>query len=632
MTLASSRGWRVSSTLRVLRIGQSVLQAYHGIITRMDTQALFMPTILLGCPLIALALYAAARNLGLERRYGAIAGLFGGLVPGVALLVQESFLSQVLAIPLLLLLPTLLSIFNRRRSPGELVAAVLCIGALASIYTEFLVLALLIVGGFLVLALAQRPCGWRHCLGLALVLAAPWFCNPLYMQMTSFLTSSLMTRPGVLKHIYPWAYDTVSFGVVWFGDFCVKPKGPSRKWYPFVVLVGQIVVAFGMTGLVALATTTVLRWWRGGRQIAAGGFDLALALLALGLIPVVMLLRDTDHHYQFFKILITVSPLYALGTVALAVLVGRRLTSVNVTRPLAKRAAVFAAWLPVLFGAGVAGTGTAALAYQSADPKLWFRSQQHVALGEQFRSLRLRLEDMQDEALLIRPLNFYLGYQQNWSVYWARFNKVWLAWPFLNDQRHADANSKFAHFTNLDGLPKSFMVLTPRHGFFLQPPRTVPPHEIYWQNGEYILWKYDGEPWGCITNVDNPNGCNEPDYRTLYLGGGATVVHLHATEPGWAQLTLAVTPGPCLEDKAEVRLEVEVNKGRPCPLAESDKTLNFTAYLQRGHNTITIKVLNTKQRSADGDPRPLLAKLLLKDFDFRPDSQQPGGGGSPVGN
>ena len=57
-------------------------------------QAQFMPTILLGCPLIALALYAAARNLGLERRHGAIAGLFGGLVPGVTLLVQESFLSQ----------------------------------------------------------------------------------------------------------------------------------------------------------------------------------------------------------------------------------------------------------------------------------------------------------------------------------------------------------------------------------------------------------------------------------------------------------------------------------------------------------------------------------------------------------
>src|SRR5207249_4024867 len=112
--------------LKSLRIGQSVLQAYHGIITGMDTRAQFMPTILLSGPLIALALYAAGLAMRLRRPHAALAGLFGGLVPGVTLLIQESFLSHALSISLLLLAPTLLTTYLMRRGARELAAAALC--------------------------------------------------------------------------------------------------------------------------------------------------------------------------------------------------------------------------------------------------------------------------------------------------------------------------------------------------------------------------------------------------------------------------------------------------------------------------------------------------------------------------
>ena len=77
------RAWLVRVvSLRNHRIGQSVLHAYHGVITRMDTRSQFMPTILLSCPLIVLAVYAAARRLGLRPWPSTLAGLFGGLAPG----------------------------------------------------------------------------------------------------------------------------------------------------------------------------------------------------------------------------------------------------------------------------------------------------------------------------------------------------------------------------------------------------------------------------------------------------------------------------------------------------------------------------------------------------------------------
>ena len=258
---------------------------------------------------------------------------------------------------------------------GDLVAAVLCIGALASIYTEFLVLALLDCRRVLRVGIGPMAVRVAALPGVCGAAGGTVVLQPALYEMTSFLTSPLMTRPGVLKHIYPWAYDVVRLRRGLVRRFLREAERPLQEWYPFVVLCRPDRRRFRHDGLVALATTTA--WHAGGaerRQIAAGGFDLALALLALGLIPVVMLSRDTDHHYQFFKILITVSPLYALGMVALAVLAWPRLISANVTRPLASCAAVLPHGCRCSLLRGSAGTGTAALRVPiPPTPKLWFR-------------------------------------------------------------------------------------------------------------------------------------------------------------------------------------------------------------------------------------------------------------------
>src|SRR5206468_11886202 len=94
--------------------------------------------------------------------------------------------------------------YTVERSAAALGTAFVCLGGLASIYTEFLAFELLLVAAFLALALVQRPRGVAHCLGYAVLLAAPWLCNPLYRELNSFLE---LTRLGtaVLGHIYPWA-------------------------------------------------------------------------------------------------------------------------------------------------------------------------------------------------------------------------------------------------------------------------------------------------------------------------------------------------------------------------------------------------------------------------------------------
>src|SRR5262249_5262263 len=151
--------------------------------------------------------------------------------------------------------------------------------------TEFLAFELLLVVAFLGLALVQRPRGLGHCLGYAVLLAAPWVCNPLYREINSFLELTRLGTAG-LGHIYPWAYSAICPAVMWVGDFCVKPAVMS--YHQPAIWLGGWIMAAGGAGLAALTLNLSIRWWRRGRRRADAGFGLALALLALALVPALL--------------------------------------------------------------------------------------------------------------------------------------------------------------------------------------------------------------------------------------------------------------------------------------------------------------------------------------------------------
>src|SRR5207253_5985724 len=119
--------------------------------------------------------------------------------------------------PFLLLLPVLLQGYTAEGGLAALGTAFVCLGGLASIYTEFLVFELLLVVAFLVVALVSRPRGMGHCLGYGVLLAAPWLCNPLYRDINHFLHPATLAA-GVLGHLYPWPSTKVGVAVGWAGD------------------------------------------------------------------------------------------------------------------------------------------------------------------------------------------------------------------------------------------------------------------------------------------------------------------------------------------------------------------------------------------------------------------------------
>jgi len=506
----------------------------------------------------------------------------------------------------------LLHAYTVEKSGSALGTAVLCTGGLASIYTEFLAFELLLVAAFLALAVAQRPRGLWHTLGYGLLLASPWLCNPLYRDINMFLQPTTLGA-AVLGHIYPWAYGEICPAVLWVGDFCVKPVVmPYHKpgiWLGFAVFLA------GAAGLAMMAVHRAIRWWRRGRQSADAAVGLALALLGLALVPALMLLAGRDHPYQFVKLLITVSPLYALGVVLLTNMLARAGIGSGGARP-------GIVWLPVLLVTAVASVGSARMVVQSTDPtETAWRTHQEVALSPHFRRLRRQLEAMHGWDLLVRPGSNHLGYQQIWTLYFARHNRVWMAWPLHNDGWSVHDDGSLDNLVNLDRLPERFAVLCPRQSAYLQPPKNLPPSAIVWQSSAYLIWQYDGGPWACVTDIDNPNG-NEIDDHCYWLGGGDTVVRLFATESGVVHLHLGLGRGPCIDPAEKIALIIKDNQGSEALVEMAPGPLVLPVAVHKGTTAVTLRPLNAKRHIAGIDPRPLLAQLRVERLTFRP---QPAG-------
>src|SRR5262249_34847800 len=110
----------------------------------------------------------------------------------------------------------------------------------------------------------------------------------------------------VLGDAYPWAFRLEGLSRLWVGDLATAPAPAAAALYACVA------TALGCAGF--------LRLFLGSLRPAAAvrqRLTLAVALPALLLLPVLVVARDTQHPYQFYKLLISVSPLFVVGLAVL---------------------------------------------------------------------------------------------------------------------------------------------------------------------------------------------------------------------------------------------------------------------------------------------------------------------------
>ena len=220
------------------RIGQSLLHAFFAASSFQDAKTLFEPTILLLPALTVLAVFALARRLGMAPRTALVAALVAGLLPGIAALHLESFLSQALAVPLLLLLPVVLDNLHGRPGWANLLRVAVLLATLFSVYTELTAIAVACLALGLAIVALRRPIPWRllgwygGTVGLTLAL------NPGFVPH-QWLIVKRSTSAESCAGTYPWALTLEAWGRVWLGDGAAPPSAAWRSVARFVAVALQ---------------------------------------------------------------------------------------------------------------------------------------------------------------------------------------------------------------------------------------------------------------------------------------------------------------------------------------------------------------------------------------------------------
>jgi hypothetical protein len=595
--------------LKEFRIGQSVLQAYHAVLTGQDTRNLFMPTILLCGPLVALALFAAARVLGLGVVPACLAAAFGGLMPAVTVLELECFQSHALAIPSLVLAPTILALYNRRRRFAEFAVAGMCCGSLASIYTEFLPLMIAIVGFFFLHACALRPRRFWHLSSFVGLLLAPVLYCPLGVGGICNVLRCGVDARFVLAHLFPWSYQGGSLVAVWVGDMplCSHPATIAVALRGLATWEGAAMTLGSTVGLLMLC------WQSLRRNALQGAWGLPLAMAGLTALPGLMFVRDHEHPYQFFKVLVTVCPFMALGLTAGSFFLVQRLQTWLAPRPSLCRLATISIWGFVLFGAITAACGSLLCAAFSGNSMPNYRSAQHESINPHFQALRRYLTKMEGQSILYRAPPSYFQYQRLWIAYFGRHNQLWTA-EYMNDDGINPPNTSVEiSFVSWRTLPRDFLVLSCPHSLFLRPPGDLPKSNVLWQSPQYVMWKPPAAPWVGLTDVQSVVSV-QTDTNSIFVGNDGTLVRFFASDAGWAKLRLEVALDPRVPTNKDAAILVKDPHGSEERRSIAGAPLQFTFAVQRGLNDLRFEL--------QGLSRPLVAqeglRLAVQDLVWEP--------------
>jgi hypothetical protein len=593
--------------LRSDQIGQSLLHGFYAVSAGASTKTLFEPSILLMPPLLVLAVYALGRRLGFSRGYAVGCGLAAALLPGVTLLHLEGFFSHALLLPLLL---CCLAVLEGHETGGDWTAAAraaVLLAAAVSIYTELLPVLLAAPLLFLVVALWQRPLRRQSLVAYSLIALAPFLLNPWFVPFIPRILRRVDRQ--VLADVYPWALRTEGIERLWFGD--LVSALPHRL---------ELGLRPAALALLVLACYGTLRY--GLARLAAPSRDAAAApgpskalvvnLVFLLALPFLVIAKDANHPYQFYKLLLTASPLLVLGLA----LLGRRATPGALpgeASPTPPRLVMLRLAPGVLLGGltVVGGAATAHMVLRTTTPHAEDRFWGRVLLGPPEQQLADFLEALHGRNIAYSGTDSVSGtgfYFNSWISYFARRNRLWLANPNFNDGDDLTVYPRLRHLADLSHLPPDVLFLSRRGSVLLQPPGGFARQEALWQNRHYVLWTPRTADVAMITNIAAPYGLEPSDGTFFWMGQGEVAVDVLAPRPGRVRLSAHFRLGPSLPGRSTRTVRVQA-EGVPAEDVVIDETAEgFRVPVQQGVNRIRLRVLEkaTVRCLPSGDTRGLL--------------------------
>lgn len=586
------------------RIGQSILHGFLTVSSGQAAKTLFEPTILLLPMLLVLALFSIATRLGMPRRAALVCGLLAGLLPSVASIHLESFLSQSLAVPLLLIFPVMLDTLAERPNWRYGLACGLIAAALTSIYTEFLA----IQSGLVILILVgtglwQRR--WRQTAMLTIgVGLAPFVLNPFFIP--GIMAIVLRIGLPALAALYPWAFTLEGFSRLWLGD---RVSTPVLVWQIAIRAYTLAVTGLGMYGLARAVASQLGAAAEADPPPRAPVF--AVSVLALALLPVLVILPGSDRPYQFYKLLLSFSPLFVIG-------LGYTLLELLPARPAR-------AWaLAVGFVLALVGVSSAAATLDMAIAST--RLDQYSERYSAYYLLNADMRRLQDFAEGLHDRNIYFdqtdetwdtGFVNAWLSYFTRHNRIWLGNSHLSGTDVATI-PEARDLLDLHALPTDILILTDR----LRSEVPLPSqHSVIWSSDTYVLWQPDARAWLIPLAIDNPNGLEHAGLEPFYwIGPKPLSLRVIVRQAGQLVLTARFVPGPSLPGSSARRLLVTTDQGyrQTIALAGGEQQIGLPA--EPGVLRVELQGLDqaTVLQQPNGDTRTLLVGVQQLRIEQRP--------------
>ena len=407
------------------RIGQSVAQGFFAASLGAPAKALFEPTIVLSTALITLAIYSWCARFGIVGTKALVCSATAGLLPAVTLVHLESFLSQALAMPLLLFyIPALVECATKPSVEKWLVTLLALAGA-ASIYTEFLPVFWAITALILLATVILR---WIRVPYAGLIFATIAVAPVVFIPGQWSVVRQILGRLGndTLATLYPWALSRDGISCIWYGDLWTAKHGNFTRPY-----------ALAATGL---ALCGLLRaWsqvWRVRREPVVRGstefrqaFMLLLAIAGLAVLVLAVIARNRSHAYQFYKLLLSCSPLLVLALALPGFSLRRRISD--------SAAGLYGrerwSWQGIVQTCVLVSAvlATFDMVKHSTDPNFSYpRTMSFVWQSPEFRELQARLEKTHGKNLFVCVQN---PLRTCWISYLARRNQMWQAGCYRND-------------------------------------------------------------------------------------------------------------------------------------------------------------------------------------------------------
>lgn len=436
------------------RIGEVILQGFMACSLLTNAKSSFEPVILLSPFLIVLAMFELAKRFSLSKNTALIVSALAASLPAVALIHLESFLSQALAVPLLLLWPCILDEAFKKPNSKNILLATILLATAASIYVEFYFIFLLMAFCFAVVKSSRKNLVLLFCLILSALCLNLGFVKQLFEIAIRPLHVEMHLRKMV---IYPWANSLTGLHWLWLGDYAWLLKGWGKHVFDGVSILFFILAYFGM-GCVAYKK-------RDG---------LSISVFILMLLPLIIWLKDINHlGYQFYKLLMSISPLFPMA-ITLAFKQGIRGALIDGVSYC----------MAVLIGL-VTVSSTLTMVWATTQPEVLA----HVKRGMGYRLLDADTREVQDKLERLADQNILINWHEDirrgdfingWLAYFARHNNVWLSNSYLGDENLR------AYIASQPISSKTYLLLTSANNASLIREKKI---KKLWNNQAYALWK-----------------------------------------------------------------------------------------------------------------------------------------------